>query len=131
MLHDPIAPGSAGDWLRHAKSDLDLAGIDKPQDVLWESLCFHAQQAAEKALKALLVHNGIEIPRTHNIRILIEMIPREIRIPDLVEAAAMLTDYSVTSRYPGDYQPVTITEYEESLKLARLVYEWVSHLISE
>ena len=73
----------------------------------------------------------IEISRTHNIRVLIDMIPREIQIPEFVESAAMLTDYSVTSRYPGDYQFVTETEYEESVKLARMVYEWAYRLISE
>ncbi len=48
-------PGSPADWLRHAHSDLELARVGRATKVLLEGLCFHAQQAAEKALKAVLV----------------------------------------------------------------------------
>ncbi|WP_456427531.1 HEPN domain-containing protein [Rhodocaloribacter sp.] len=48
-------PGAAADWLRYARSDLALARVEPPAGVLTEMLCFHAQQAAEKALKALLI----------------------------------------------------------------------------
>ena len=50
MPADP-QPGSPDDWLRHARSDLALARSRKGRDVLYEHLCFHAQQAAEKAIK--------------------------------------------------------------------------------
>ena len=44
-------PGSPEDWLAHAKSDLNLARLGKDrQEILPEQVCFHAQQAAEKAL---------------------------------------------------------------------------------
>lgn len=46
-------PGSPDDWLSHARSDLALAEISPPEDVMLEGLCFHAQQAVEKAIKAL------------------------------------------------------------------------------
>ena len=48
----PDAPqaGSAQDWLRHARSDLALASMRKTKRVLYEHLCFHAQQAVEKAV---------------------------------------------------------------------------------
>jgi hypothetical protein len=38
-----------------------------PAGVLYELLCIHAQQAAEKSLKAVLIHHGIAPPRTHNL----------------------------------------------------------------
>ena len=50
--------GSAQDWLRHARSDLALARMRKTKSLLYGHLCFHAQQAAEKALKAVMVHMG-------------------------------------------------------------------------
>ena len=55
MDSESLVPGSAEDWLRYAKSDLELARIEKPEGVLLENLCFHAQQAAEKTLKAVLI----------------------------------------------------------------------------
>ena len=55
MLPETSAPGSPTDWLRHAYSDLALASITPSSQILLEQLCFHAQQAAEKALKAILV----------------------------------------------------------------------------
>lgn len=46
-------PGSPDDWLRRARSDLALAKVPLPEGALYEDLCFHAQQAAEKAIKAV------------------------------------------------------------------------------
>jgi len=51
-------PGSAADWLARAKSDLAIAKAPLPQGAIYEDLCFHAQQAAEKALKAVYQHHG-------------------------------------------------------------------------
>jgi len=55
-------PGSPPDWLHRARSDLNLARLSRPEGVLLEDLCFHAQQAAEKALKAVLVANSVAVP---------------------------------------------------------------------
>ena len=63
----PPEPGSPADWLRHAGSDLALSRTPADNEVLPETLAFHAQQAAEKSLKAVLLHAGIEPPRTHNL----------------------------------------------------------------
>ena len=45
---------SPADWLRYAVSDLELARTTPSSRILLEALCFHAQQAAEKALRACL-----------------------------------------------------------------------------
>ena len=87
-------PGSAEDWLRYAKSDLELARIEKPEGVLLENLCFHAQQAAEKTLKAVLIFLEIDFPRTH-IRTLLDLLPESIDVSQEVEESAALTDYAV------------------------------------
>jgi len=50
-----MRPEVVASWLAYAESDLAVAGgVDRP-GVLTETLCFHAQQAAEKAIKAVLV----------------------------------------------------------------------------
>ncbi len=65
MSPEEVEPGSPADWLRHAPSDLELARIARPPEVLLEALCFHAQQAAEKALKAVLIAHRIPFPKTY------------------------------------------------------------------
>ena len=92
MLNEKHFPGSPADWLRYAHSDLELANIKRPPNVLLEGLCFHAHQAAEKALKAVLVDKGIPFSKTHNIRTLIDLLPKEFTPPPEVEDAAKLTD---------------------------------------
>ena len=47
------APGSTEDWIQRARSSLALAKVPLPEGALYEDLCFHAQQAAEKAIKAV------------------------------------------------------------------------------
>jgi HEPN domain-containing protein len=49
-------------WLRRARSNLEIAKSGKRAQVMYEDLCFEAQQAAEKALKALLLYLTVSIP---------------------------------------------------------------------
>jgi HEPN domain-containing protein len=93
--------GISRTWLSYAESDLSLASTKPEGAILPGTLCFLAQQACEKSLKALLIYCGIQFPRTHNINVLIQHIPDSIQIPEEVFEAAKLTDYAVSSRYPG------------------------------
>ncbi|MCY3554473.1 MAG: HEPN domain-containing protein [Gemmatimonadetes bacterium] len=131
MAVDSSSPGSAKDWLRHARSDLELACIDQPEGVLLETLCFHAQQATEKALKAVFVFLETDFPRTHNIRTLLDLLSNHIGIPQVVDASAGLTDYAVESRYPMNTEPVDEEEYQHAIGLAKLVVHWAETLICE
>ena len=61
-------PASPQEWMLHADSDLALAKIaSKSEDILNEQICFHAQQAVEKAIKAVLLFYKIDFPLTHDI----------------------------------------------------------------
>lgn len=123
----PVEPGSAADWLRHARSDLALAQVSPPPGVLNEALCFHAQQAAEKAIKSVFVSEGLVFPYTHDIRMLLETLPTSILIPDDVWLAAELTEYAVLTRYPADLGVVTDEELRQAVALAEAVVRWASH----
>jgi len=123
--------GLPEDWVRYARSDLRIAEGPPDADVLLEMLCFHAQQAAEKGLKALLLRAGIAFPRTHNLRILVDLLPDDLNPPPEVEQAVGLSDYAVTPRYPGDYEVVSVEEYREALRLARAVVEWAARVVGE
>ena len=123
------APGSPADWLRHAYSDLALASIVPVPQILLEQLCFHAQQAAEKALKAILVAYEVALPRTHNLRTLFDRLPAGVLVPSDILEAAGLSDYAVSSRYPGTSEPVEDDEYREAISLAEAVVYWAERVI--
>ncbi len=124
-------PGSPMEWLRYARSDYLLASIRRPKGVMLDVLCYHAQQAAEKAIKAVLLHQRVEFPFTHNLKTLLECVPEGVRPPTSVVEAAKLTQYAVSARYPDDAEPVTTeAERQESLRLARAVLCWARKIVS-
>lgn len=130
MPLDSFEPSSAADWLRHAKSDLALAKGPASPDVLFEALCFHAQQAAEKSMKAVLIHHSIEFPFTHSIARLITIVKEQaIPWPDTLNEAADLTDYAVQMRYPGAHAEVSKEDYEQAVVTAEQVFTWAERLI--
>ena len=53
-------------WIAFARRNVQAADVLQQNDIYEES-CFHAQQAAEKALKAFLLHNGQTPPRIHDL----------------------------------------------------------------
>lgn len=83
-------------------------------------LCFHAQQAAEKAIKALLVQAETEVPRTHSLEFLLDQLPESIIVPEVVEQAVTLTQFATTARYPPS-RDVGEEVWCEALRLATAV----------
>jgi len=122
-------PGSAQDWLRYAASDMELAKRSASPAVLFESLCYHAQQCAEKSLKAVLVAHHVPVRRTHSIGLLLDLVSEHTFIPREIEEAAFLTDYAVMGRYPGDVEPITESEYERAIRLAEAVLTWARQIV--
>jgi len=132
MPRDPNELGTAYDWLRRAKSNLIRAKQPKPEEVLWEDLCFDTQQAAEKALKAVLVARRIPFRFVHDIAELLTLIENQsVTLPEEIKASAELTDYSVESRYPGPFEPVTEEELNRALKIAEIVVAWAESQIEK
>jgi len=118
-------------WLKRAKSNLGIAKAGKVfEDILYEDLCFDCEQAVEKALKAMLVSIDVSFPRTHSIGHLIELIEEQnIVVPDEIKDSSSLTAYAVSTRYPGDFEPVDEEEYQETLETAEKVFNWVRKII--
>jgi HEPN domain-containing protein len=129
MRHNNPSAGSAAEWLRYAHSDLEIARVTLSPDMMLESLCFHAQQTAEKALKAVLLAYEIPFPRTQSIRRLLDLLPPDLPVPEIVQDAASLTDYAVLTRYPGDLEPVGEEEYQEAIRSAEAVLSWTEETI--
>jgi len=120
---------SPEEWLRYARGDLDLAIRGRLPGILLEPLCFHAQQAAEKALKAVLLFSGQQIPRIHSIERLIDVVPSEIKQDSDFTIPAILSEYASGARYPWPGEPVTDAEYEQAVRLAQSIVEWAEKVI--
>jgi len=127
MPHSERDPTTPRAWLRRARSNLARAAADRNlPDVLYEDLCFDAQQAAEKAIKALLVHRQVRFPKTHDLMDLLTLLDQHgVAIPPEIREADALTHYAVETRYPGLAEDVTVEEHARALELAERVLQWV------
>ena len=127
--HDFPAPGSPEDWLTRAKSNLARAASPRPDGALLEDSCYDAQQAAEKSL-TLLCSRGIVFRHVHDIGELLDALAQGVVVvPDHVRKASVLTAYAVQTRCPGDYEPVSETEFREVLEMATHVFDWAKAAI--
>lgn len=119
---DPTDPQ---EWLRRAHSNLARAAAGRPTPaVLYEDLAFDAQQAGEKAVKAVLVGRHISFPKTHSLEYLLDLVEGGgLVVPPAVRRAARLTRFATTARYPG-IEEVTEQEYRDALEIAERVVRW-------
>jgi HEPN domain-containing protein len=121
------------EWLRLAGGDLAVARAEIPGAPA-ELLCFHAQQAAEKAIKAMLISRGLAFPRTHDLDRLLDVLDLESggnAVPSELRDAVALTDYAVRARYPFIGEAVTPADLQEALRIATAIVAWAESLISE
>ncbi|MDI6783167.1 MAG: HEPN domain-containing protein [bacterium] len=124
-------PDSPDEWLAHARSDLHLAKLGRQnKEILYPQICFHTQQAAEKAFKAVLLHGKIDFPLTHDLQILIDILSEaDIPLPPDIDEASSLTPYAVETRYPGFYESITESEVDKSIYLAEKMVIWAEDYI--
>lgn len=129
MRPEPLAPDDPHEWLNRARSNLVRAQTRIP-DVYLDDFCFDAQQAAEKAIKAVLLKLGVDFPYVHDLVHLLHLAEtRSAAIPSNVREAGRLTIYAFHGRYPGGLEPVTEEDYLEAVKMAAEVVEWAESLI--
>ena len=108
-------------WVEKAEHDLKNAehtltlGDDCPVD----TVCFHAQQCAEKYLKTLLVLYQRDFPKTHDVAVLARLLPAEVAPQIDIDALLTLNRYPIEARYPGDWEPVSRNDAEAAVKVAQ------------
>ena len=113
------------EWLNRARSSLVIAKNRVPEAYL-EDLCFQAQQAAEKAIKALMIMRGIDFPYVHDVAHLLSLLKEAGEaIPDGVGRARKLTRFATTTRYPAPGRAVTEQQYAEAIEAAEAVVRWI------
>jgi len=114
-------------WLRYAHEDLEAAEalVGQPYAAARHS-CWLAQQAVEKALKAILVFLQVDFPRSHDLDALRHLIPSDWQVavehPDLAD----LTEWAVEARYPGDWPEATEADARAATQHARAVWTSVT-----
>lgn len=137
---DIIDEGEYLEWLKFSQMDYSSAKylFDSPLHPRpLEIICYHSQQSAEKAVKALIVFYGEPggMPKVHNISFLLNQIKNLVKertgreIPaEVYDCADRLTQYSVMPRYPNEIEvdePMTRKALEDATDLIN----WVNGII--
>ena len=95
----------------------------------FDTVCFHAQQCAEKCLKALLVSRSVDFPKTHDLRLLMQRSPADIDLKLGIEEVVSLNRYTIEARYPGDWEPFNRKEADKAVAIARKVRKAVKEFL--
>jgi HEPN domain-containing protein len=118
-------------WIRKAENDLRVStlALRTEKKCPTDAVSFHAQQCIEKYLKALLAFRKIDFPKTHNLSELIALLPHQILIELIPEEQEKLTDYATVTRYPGDYDEISLIEAKHAVKAARRIRKQMRKLL--
>jgi len=114
-------------WLDYAEEDwaYGQSGVDR----FSRAASWSFQQAAEKALKACLIHRELVPPRTHDLVLLLN----QNEVSNLVELSAavlLLAEISTSSRYPDDAEPVDVKLAREYGAASRLVLDYAHGMMA-
>jgi len=129
MSRKRLPPDDPREWLNRAHSNLARAD-ETSSEVYLEDLRFDAQQAAEKAIKAVFIHRGVCFPYIHDLADLLGRLERSgDKIPKYVREANELSTFAVVTRYPGLIAPVTKRKYRRAVRIAEAVVRWAERQI--
>jgi len=118
-------------WLFRANEDIAVINnlIKADTENYASTICFHAQQASEKYLKAFLAYNDVDFPRTHDVDFLLlecQKINKDLFNIDLKS----LTDFGVSIRYPDDFYVPGSKETLEYAEIADKIKLTVEKLVT-
>ena len=119
------------EWLRFVEMDMSTARhlfkMMHPKPL--EIICFHCQQAAEKAIKALFILKEIEVIKIHDLIILLKKIETFFSVPLSVKNASDdLTPFAATFRYP-QYPDIDEDITRKALSDMDIVVDWCKEQI--
>jgi HEPN domain-containing protein len=108
-------------WLVKASHDPITAKVMLKNDPsVTDTICFHAQQRVEKALKAFLAFADIHVEKTHYLPRLVEIsATADNSFHELDQIARELTDYAVEVRYIDDWREISLEEAVEAVEKAK------------
>ncbi len=106
-------------WMEYAKNDLHAATIMlNRDDVAPRIICFLAQQSSEKALKSVLILKGLKNVKTHDLDALSENLSKEDFKKFETYDLSWLTEWSVESRYPGDWAEALFSDARKAVEIS-------------
>ena len=110
-------------WVQKAEEDLITAEhtLTLLERCPFATICFHAQQCVEKYLKALLTLHAVPFPRSHDLPGIHALLPDQVVLEVSLDELRDLNRFSVESRYPGDWDPITRQEAENAVASARRI----------
>jgi len=111
-------------WFKKAENDIRTAEYTMTMnDPPYDTVCFHAQQCAEKYLKGFLAFHKIDFPKTHSLEYLAELCKPVIpEIETELENVEILSSYGVEVRYPDEvYYDIPKEDAHEAIDLAKKV----------
>ena len=118
------------DWVVKAEEDFAVVQtLSRKRRLTFHSaVCFHAQQCAEKYLKAVLTRDRVAFPRTHDLLDLLDLAKRRNAVLELLRAhLEYLEPYAVNLRYPGEF--ATRTEAQRSARMIASVRHTLRQLL--
>jgi HEPN domain-containing protein len=115
--------------LAKAEHDLVAARATLSTGQAMDMVCFHAQQATEKSLKALLALHDVEYPWRHDLGEIIHLVrPFAPQITALEEQILRLSPFAVEVRYDDELAP-SLSEAREALQIATEVYDLIAQVV--
>ncbi len=114
------------EWTNKAEGDFRTSSRELmvTKDPNFDAACFHAQQCAEKYLKARLVEANITFSKIHDLNVLLDLIlPLDPNCESLREACLHLTDMAVEVRYPGAF--ADSEDAEEAVNAAKRIRAFI------
>ncbi|MGP8322333.1 MAG: HEPN domain-containing protein [Methanosarcinaceae archaeon] len=119
-------------WITYAEEDLVLAqyALNLSSGCPYRLIAYHAQQCAEKYLKAYLVFHLIDFPYSHDIQYLLKLCSGVANWANDLDDTKDLTVFAVTARYPGSIE-VTKDDAKKAIDLATQVKQKVQQVFND
>ncbi len=116
-------------WTKKAENDLITAEhcLNIKPTPPTDTICFHAQQCAEKYLKAYLIYKEVEFEKIHDLGDLVSLCStKDPGFKEIYDTVKELTPFAVDVRYPGVYKEITLGEARKAVETARKTKEFVT-----
>ncbi|MGH2353323.1 MAG: HEPN domain-containing protein [Chloroflexota bacterium] len=121
---DPAVQQEALRWLAWAKDDLAAAqAIARDRSLAPRNACYHAQQCAEKAIKAAILFSGKQYTWSHDLDALNKQLPAAWDVSASPVGLADLTYWAEWARYPSGRPDPTAQDARAAVLMAREVYD--------
>ncbi len=114
-------------WVEKGENDFRNAEyvLTLVENCPFDTVSYHCQQCAEKYLKAALICQNVEFPRTHDLVVLFNLLNKSEPLTLRIEDIQPLNRYSIEARYPGNWEPIEESEARAAFEMVRKIRDVV------